>query len=121
MTIPPRCSFVLAFVLIAACDRESPKSGDGSKPAITACTDIVASFRTAISKGGACVKDADCACHVGIDEVEPCGGITDAATAKQLAELQRNYTDAKCGGKVDCAAWMCEPTCQSGRCGNKPP
>jgi hypothetical protein len=106
----------IASLAVAACKGDSP-----TPSATNGCSDIVASFRTAISKGGACEKDADCACHVGIDEVEPCGGISDAATAKRLADLQRSYTDAKCGGKVDCAAWMCEPQCQSGRCGNKPP
>ena len=63
---------------------------------------------------GTCVSDEGCALY---PVLVNCGGVTDAATAKRLAELHERYRQEGCPGVIACAPRLAEfPACVNGRC-----
>lgn len=103
------------LVLVAACRKE---------PASPSCSDRVKTFEEALAAPGAgnCSTDADCKCfRGGVSEKHGCGGITDAKTNDALVSIAKDYDGAQCKSGINCAAWSCSPSCQSGKCTNAPP
>jgi hypothetical protein len=76
----------------------------------------------AAASAGTCASDADCKCFPGgVSAKHGCGGVTDAKTSERLTKLASEFEDAGCHAGVACAAWMCTPSCQAGKCTNGPP
>lgn len=100
--------------LLVACNKQ---------PAST-CDTRVKAFDDALaaSAAGTCSTDADCKCFPGgVSEKHGCGGVTDGKTAATLDDLAKSHRDAKCKSGIACAAWVCSPSCQAGKCTNGPP
>jgi hypothetical protein len=85
------------------------------------CADKVAEFDRIVESGGACTKDADCACFPGgIATKHSCGGVTDVGSNQKLESYARDFRTSGCTNSVQCAAWVCSPTCRDGRCSGQP-
>jgi hypothetical protein len=77
-----------------------------------------ADFDAIVERGGACATDADCRCYPGgISPKHGCGGVTDAKSAAELEAIAKKQGPTE---GIDCAAWMCAPICERGRCINGP-
>lgn len=139
-----RTSFVPAAVLLlaSACTKSPPQpdlptNDGGGPPSATAapasatasattsataaesgsCAAILSQFAAVRARGTtACKKDADCKCFNGLDAAVPCGGVIDAKTAVELGALQKDFHTKSCRLSHQCAAQLCNPGCDEGRC-----
>jgi hypothetical protein len=110
-----RIAIACLLMLVVACKKES------SAPA---CGDRVDAFEQALASSGAgtCTTDTDCRCFPGgVSQKHGCGGVTDTKTTEKLTSVANDYLAAGCTSGIDCAAWMCTPSCQGGKCTNAPP
>jgi hypothetical protein len=110
-----RIAIAATLMLLLACKKES------SSPS---CGDRVDAFEQALaaSSAGTCAADTDCRCFPGgVSQKHGCGGVTDSKTSEKLASIAGDYMKDGCKSGIDCAAWMCTPSCQSGKCTNAPP
>lgn len=121
---------VLVLVLVAAvasaCGAKSestPPQGSGSAPPKAEPADPCDAIRgrfnaTHAARKDTCTTDTDCACYnpVGGPQLG-CGGVTDAATAAKLAEIEKEFHAARCAWTHQCGARVCTPKCNAGRCG----
>lgn len=118
--MPVRASLLLLGLLVA-CRKESSTQTTTNPPG---CSDRVSAFESALStpSAGSCAQDTDCKCYPGgVSKTHGCGGVTDTATSEKLASIAADYLKDGCQSGIDCAAWMCTPSCQSGKCTNTPP
>lgn len=84
-----------------------------------ACDVHRAAFRAAMASAtGACSDASECGCFNPVVGEAGCGGITDAATATRLGEIERAFHEDDCPWPHACPAWSCVPTCEAGRCVN---
>lgn len=106
---------VVIPLLAAACNKQ---------PASPSCSDRVSAFDEALASttAGTCATDADCKCfRGGVSEKHSCGGVTDAKTNDKLVSIAADWDKAQCKSGIACAAWVCTPSCQAGKCTNAPP
>lgn len=111
-----RVIFVSLALFLIGCKKES-----GGAPS---CAERVDAFEEALAapNAGTCEADSDCRCYPGgISKTHGCGGITDAKTGEKLASIAAEHMKAGCKSGIDCAAWMCMPSCKHGRCTDAPP
>ena len=98
--------------------------GCNKQPAAPSCDDRVKAFDEALASpaAGTCSADSDCKCfRGGVSEKHACGGLTDTKTNDKLAGIAADYDGSGCKSGIDCAAWVCTPSCQGGKCTNGPP
>jgi hypothetical protein len=112
------CSFVLVVVTVTAfaCKKET-----GGAPT---CGERVDAFEEALAPStvGTCAVDADCRCYPGgVSRAHACGGIADTKTAEKLMSIAAEYKNAGCKSGIDCAASLCLPKCEAGKCTFGPP
>jgi hypothetical protein len=116
-----RALVLLAFAL--GCQKASIADATpdpSASAAVSPCASIVAKYDGLVATGGACSTDKDCACfNGGVSPKTGCGGVSDRTTATKLDQLRADYSTAKCGNRINCAAWACDPKCTSGRCMNR--
>lgn len=87
---------------------------DGDTPA---CADVRRRFSETLAKAtGACATAADCGCYDPVAAGLGCGGVTDAATAKALRDVEAELHANRCRWPHSCGPWACAPRCESGRC-----
>lgn len=91
--------------------------GCNKQPSV--CNDSIKAYEEALTApgAGACTTDADCKCYNGgISDKQPCGGVSDTKTSEKLASIAGDYSKAQCKSGINCAAWMCTPACEAGKC-----
>ena len=119
-----RAPIAVAFALLLigiGCKKESGPPSPSSTPG---CTEREAAFEATLasSNAGTCSTDNDCKCFPGgVSKKHGCGGVTDTASAEKLASIAADYLKDGCKSGIDCAATMCLPSCQNGRCTDGPP
>lgn len=117
-SVSPSLFSFLSFLVVAFAGCKKESSGAPS------CGDRVDAFEEALASpsAGTCEADSDCRCYPGgISKMHGCGGITDAKTGEKLASIAAEHMKAGCKSGIDCAAWMCMPSCQRGKCTDAPP
>ena len=80
------------------------------------CRDLLGRYREVLAAApGTCAQDSDCARYGAVDPDDLCGGSTDRATAKALAEVRDTMRDAGCPAPpYSCPAY--EGVCTDGKC-----
>jgi hypothetical protein len=119
-----RSLVALAAVAIACQKPPAPIASEAAAPvssSSSSCASTVASYDALVAAGGACASDADCLCfNGGVSQKTPCGGVTDKASAAKLDKLVGDYESGHCDSLM-CAAQICTPSCNAGKCVNAPP
>ena len=82
------------------------------------CRSSADEFDRIVEQGGACGKDAECACYPGgVSPKHACGGVTDAESAAKLGAIAKRVGTSS---GISCAPWACAPICEDRRCRNGP-
>lgn len=100
------------------------KAEDAPKKPLSPCDQKLAEFDKVLSEATfECKKDKDCGCfETGLSRKpgQECGGVTDSAAAKKLAEIAKAAKKDACGTNAMCEPWTCDPICDNGRCQKGP-
>ena len=129
-------TLVLLAILVTACGTKEPappapgtgpssvaptaRASGSDTPPVSAsdCAALNAKFDDTLARAsGACRSAADCECYPGGLGANPsCGGVTDKQTAKALFAIRDQVAQASCAMPIQCAASVCHPICERGRC-----
>jgi hypothetical protein len=82
------------------------------------CVVKAAQFDVALAAADvSCRSDADCDCYPGgVTRKAGCGGVTSAASAKELHGIAQAFRADGCDWAQQCAAQVCDPKCVDGSC-----
>lgn len=85
------------------------------------CATVVSRMRAVVARlPSACASDAECMCYPGgIGAVTGCGGVSDPATAAEVARIQAEFRQSRCDYSVSCAPRECRAACMQGRCAER--
>jgi hypothetical protein len=109
---------------------DEPKAEASSEPAaeekkpLSVCDQAIADFDKTLQEASyECKKDADCGCFEAGLSRKPgneCGGVTDKAAAKKLADITKASKKDACSNGAMCEPWTCVPICEESRCQKGP-
>ncbi len=112
-----RAIAILALAMAACGTKEPAPPAPGTGPS-SDCAALNARFDDTLARAsGACHGAADCECYPGGLGANPsCGGVTDKQTAAALFAIRDQVAQASCPMPIQCAASVCRPSCDHGRC-----
>jgi hypothetical protein len=113
-----------------AATHDEPAAEESAEPAaeekkpLSVCDQAIADFDKALEEASyECKKDSDCGCFEAGLSRKPgneCGGVTDKAAAKKLAQITKASKKDACSNGAMCEPWTCVPICEESRCQKGP-